>query len=100
MQRGISIASAHTVAQASTIAVVDAAIANLSEERASLGAVSNRLSSTVANLDQIRVNLSASQGRIEDADFAQKQGIWPKAKSCSRLRQQWSRRLMLVSLLY
>ena len=25
----------------------------------------------MANLDQIRVNLLASQGRIEDADFAQ-----------------------------
>ena len=45
--------------------------ASLSEERAKLGAVSNRLDSTVANLDQIAVNLSASQGRIEDADFAQ-----------------------------
>ena len=46
------------------------AIAALSEERAGLGAISNRLDSTVANLDQIRVNLSASQGRIEDTDFA------------------------------
>ena len=67
----LSIASTHTVAQASTIAVMDAAIASLSEERAGLGAISNRLDSTVANLDQIRVNLSASKGRIEDADFAQ-----------------------------
>ena len=68
---GLSIAAAHTVAHASTIAVLDAAIASLSEERAGLGAISNRLDSTVANLDQIRVNLAASQGRIEDADFAQ-----------------------------
>ena len=68
---GLSIASSHTVADASTIAVLDAAIASLSEERAGLGAISNRLDSTVANLDQIKVNLSASKGRIEDADFAQ-----------------------------
>ena len=68
---GLGFATSHTVADASTIAVLDAAIATLSEERAGLGAVSNRLDSTVANLDQIRVNLSASQGRIEDADFAQ-----------------------------
>ena len=33
--------------------------------------MSNRLNSTIANLDQVRVNLSASRGRIEDADFAQ-----------------------------
>ena len=39
----LSIASTHTVAQASTIAVMDKAIAELSEERAKLGAVSNRL---------------------------------------------------------
>jgi len=68
---GLGFASSHTVADASTIAVLDAAIATLSEERAGLGAISNRLDSTVANLDQIRVNLSASRGRIEDADFAQ-----------------------------
>ena len=68
---GLSIASTHTVADASTIAVLDAAIASLSEERAGLGAISNRLDSTVANLDQIKVNLSASKGRIEDSDFAQ-----------------------------
>ncbi len=67
-------ATAVTVGAASTIARVDVAIATLSEERAKLGAVSNRLDSTVSNLDQIRVNLSASQGRIEDADFAQETG--------------------------
>ena len=61
----------NTVGANSTITKVDAAIASLSEERAKLGAVSNRLDSTVANLDQIAVNLSASQGRIEDTDFAQ-----------------------------
>jgi flagellin len=70
----------HTVAQASTIAVVDAAIAKVSEEKAKLGAVSNRLDSTVANLDQIRVNLSASKGRIEDTDFAQETGNLAKGQ--------------------
>jgi flagellin len=52
------------------IGIVDTAIATVSSERANLGAVSNRMSSTMANLDQIRVNLTASQGRIQDADFA------------------------------
>ena len=54
----------------SAITAVDAAIATVSSERANLGAVSNRMASTMANLDQIRVNLTASQGRIADADFA------------------------------
>ena len=63
--------STHAVDDSATLGMLDSAIATLSQERAKLGAVSNRLDSTVANLDQIRVNLSASQGRIEDADFAQ-----------------------------
>ena len=54
-----------------TITMLDAAIKTVSTERGSLGALSNRLSSTISNLDQVRVNLSASQGRIEDADFAE-----------------------------
>jgi flagellin len=53
---------------------VDAAIANVSSERGKLGAVSNRLTSTMTNLDQVSVNLSASQGRIQDADFAAETG--------------------------
>ena len=54
-----------------TITMLDAAIKTVSTERGSLGALSNRLSSTISNLDQVRVNLSASQGRIQDADFAE-----------------------------
>ena len=52
------------------IGLVDTAIATVSSERANLGAISNRMASTMANLDQIRVNLTASKGRIADADFA------------------------------
>ena len=57
-----------------TITEVDEAIGRISAERGKLGAVSNRLSSTMANLDQVAVNLSASQGRIQDADFAAETG--------------------------
>jgi flagellin len=52
------------------LSLVDQAISLVSTRRGELGAISNRLSSTVANLDQIRVNLSSSRGRIQDADFA------------------------------
>ena len=54
----------------SAIARVDVAIQQVSSTRATFGAVSNRLSSTITNLDQISVNLSSSKGRIQDADFA------------------------------
>ena len=57
-----------------TITMLDDAIKKVSTERGSLGAVSNRLSSTIANLDQVGVNLSASKGRIADADFATETG--------------------------
>ncbi|XAT62098.1 flagellin [Rhodobacteraceae bacterium Araon29] len=49
---------------------VDAAIQTLNAQRATLGAYSNRLDSTVSNLTNVSSNLQAGRGRIEDADFA------------------------------
>ena len=67
--------SLQTAANAQTaIGALDTAIATVSTERGKLGAVSNRLSSTMSNLDQVSVNLSSSQGRIQDTDFAQETG--------------------------
>jgi flagellin len=67
--------SVSTAAKAQTaIASLDTAIATVSTERGKLGAVSNRLTSTMNNLDQVSINLSASKGRIEDADFAAETG--------------------------
>jgi flagellin len=62
------------------ITAVDYAIANVSTERGKLGAVSNRLTSTMNNLDQISINLSNSKGRIEDADFAAETGNLAKGQ--------------------
>ena len=50
---------------------IDNAISLVSTRRGELGALSNRLSSTIANLDNISVNLSSARGRIQDTDFAQ-----------------------------
>jgi len=50
--------------------IVDRAIQTISDMRAELGAVSNRLEYTVSNLGNIVTNTSASRSRIEDADFA------------------------------
>ena len=64
-----------TAAKAQTaITALDTAIATVSTERGKLGAYSNRLTSTMNNLDQVGINLSASKGRIEDADFAAETG--------------------------
>ena len=54
----------------SAISALDDAISTVSTRRGSLGALSNRLSSTIANLDNIAINLSAARGRIQDTDFA------------------------------
>ena len=66
-----SAANVATAASATkTIDVIDAAIQTLNTQRAALGAVSNRLDSTVSNLTNITSNLQEGRGRIEDADFA------------------------------
>jgi flagellin len=52
------------------LATIDSAIQTLNNQRANLGAVSNRLDSTVSNLTNIVINLEGGKGRIEDADFA------------------------------
>ena len=61
--------SSNTSAQLS-IEYIDLAIEMLNAQRAELGAITNRLDSTVSNLTNISSNLQAGRGRIEDADFA------------------------------
>ena len=68
-----------TDAQAA-ITAIDNALSGVSDVRGSLGAISNRLDSTVANIDQIKVNLMSSRGRIEDTDFAQETGNLAKGQ--------------------
>lgn len=49
---------------------IDYAIDSINGFRAELGAVQNRFESTIANLSTTSENLSASNSRIRDADFA------------------------------
>jgi flagellin len=53
-----------------TIEVVDRAIEQISQDRAGLGAIQNRMENTISNLSTISENLSASRSRITDSDFA------------------------------
>ncbi|MEJ5897355.1 flagellin [Aquabacterium sp. G14] len=50
---------------------IDAALTAMNSSRAALGAVQNRFSSTIDNLQTTTENLTASRSRIMDADFAQ-----------------------------
>ena len=52
------------------ITAVDNAIQQVASQRADLGAVQNRLESTVSNLAITSENLSSANSRIQDADFA------------------------------
>jgi flagellin len=52
------------------IDVIDAALSEIDNQRADLGAVQNRFSFTINNLANIQENVSASRSRIQDTDFA------------------------------
>ncbi|WP_101759931.1 flagellin [Oceanicoccus sp. KOV_DT_Chl] len=54
----------------SAIAVTDDAISTIDNARADLGAIQNRLESTISNLTSISENVSAARSRVQDADFA------------------------------
>jgi len=66
-----TLSSIDTVGHAqSMLTVLDNAIGTVSTRRGNLGAVQNRLGSTIANLEIASENLSAANSRIKDADFA------------------------------
>ena len=52
------------------IKALDNAIGSVATQRADLGAIQNRLDSTVNNLSLTSINLQAANSRIQDADFA------------------------------
>jgi len=52
------------------LTVADAGLQQISAQRAKFGALQNRFSSTISNLETAVENLSAARSRIMDADFA------------------------------
>ncbi len=52
------------------LALVDKALTSVNSSRAELGAIQNRFTSVVTNLQTNSENTSASRSRIQDADFA------------------------------
>ncbi len=53
------------------ILAVQKALDVITSQKAKLGAVQNRLATTVSNLDNVRENATAARSRIRDADFAE-----------------------------
>jgi flagellin len=52
------------------INIVDAAINQINSQQADLGAIQNRFTSTIGNLNTASTNLSAARSRIQDTDYA------------------------------
>jgi len=61
------------------IEIIDRALEQISSDRGELGAIQNRLQSTVNNLSSITENASASRSRIMDADFAAESATMARA---------------------
>ena len=66
--QGLDITSIAGAQQA--LDVVDKALTSVNGARADLGAIQNRFTSVVANLQTNSENLAASRSRIRDTDFA------------------------------
>jgi flagellin len=64
----IDLSSAESSAEA--ITVIDVALQKISQARGNLGAMSNRLDSTISNLTNISVSVQAAKSQVVDADFA------------------------------
>jgi flagellin len=74
-----------TQAEAETlISGVDSALDFISSQRATLGAVQNRLEHTIANVKNAAENLSASNSRIRDVDVAEESSALAKFQILSQ----------------
>jgi flagellin len=66
----IDISGATSDGAQDAIKSIDAALAQIDEQRADLGAVQNRFGHTISNLANVAENVSASRSRIQDTDYA------------------------------
>ncbi len=67
-----------------TITKIDAAIKKVSDQRAEIGAVQNRLEHTINNLGTSQENLSAANSRIRDVDMAEEMMSFTKSNILSQ----------------
>ncbi|MCX7748432.1 MAG: flagellin [Clostridia bacterium] len=71
----------------SAITMIDAAIATVSTNRATLGAKQNRLEHTISNLDTAAENLQAAESRIKDVDMAKEMMTYTKTNILNQAAQ-------------
>ena len=69
------------------ITIIDVATSSVSAERAKLGAYSNRLEHTIANLGTSSENLTSAESRIRDVDMAKEMSTFSKNNILSQAAQ-------------
>ena len=67
---GLDVSGDNGDAATAAIDVVSDALQKISNQRASLGAIQNRLEHTIANLDNIVENTTSAEASIRDTDMA------------------------------
>ena len=77
---GSSVGTSFSLGAAGVISTIDAAISAVSAQRASLGAVQNRLSYTINNLSLYHENLSSANSQIMDVDMASETANYTKTQ--------------------
>jgi flagellin len=77
---GIGLSVLTAVNASNTIERIDDALNKISDSRSNLGAVQNRLTSTISNLANVSQNTAAAKSRIMDADFAAETSQMSKAQ--------------------
>jgi flagellin len=78
---GVSTIDLSTAAGSQTaLSTLDKAINSITDSRASMGAYQNRLTASVANLENSSMNLQASRSRILDTDYAKETTNLAKAQ--------------------
>jgi flagellin len=81
---GISIGQIDFSSVSMDVTTIDTALTSVSNVRANLGALQNRLEHTIANLGVSQENLSASESRIRDVDVAQEMVNFTKLQILSQ----------------
>jgi flagellin len=82
---GIQVTDSTTATAA--ITTIQTAIDKVSSERSKLGAFSNRLEHTIANLGTASENMSSAESRIRDVDMAKEMSTFSKNNILSQAAQ-------------
>ena len=85
--KGLNVTDASGTAATYAIDAISDAIAKVSSQRSSLGAVQNRLEHTINNLDNVSENTTSAESRIRDTDMAEEMVNYSKNNILAQANQ-------------